>query len=135
VLPALLWAVGCTTAQAPVRADCPPCVEVRPEVAEDAAVRAAIRAFVAAVEGRDFGVAWAGLSGDWRSRYTPERLAQDFDREPRGAGFVSRLKAATDAPVFIEGVRATLGVGTDRIVRLEREASGWKIASLDAPSR
>lgn len=93
------------------------------------------RAFVAAAEARDFAAAWSLLSGPWRDRYTPERLARDFDREPRGAGFVSRLKASFEAPVSIVGERATISLGTERQVRLVLEQAAWKIDSLDAAAQ
>ncbi len=55
--------------------------------------------------------------------------------EPRGAGFVSRLKASFEAPVSIVGERATISLGTERQVRLVLEQAAWKIDSLDAAAQ
>lgn len=125
---------GCVAPAQTVRPACPPCAE--PSGAEPAqAVRAVARAFVAAAEARDFAAAWSLLSGPWRDRYTPERLARDFDREPRGAGFVSRLKASLEAPISIADERATISLGAERSVRLVLEQGGWKLDALDVAAR
>ncbi|MDX2014281.1 MAG: hypothetical protein SFW67_29040 [Myxococcaceae bacterium] len=133
------WAIGvllmgCVAPIQSVKPSCPPCAE--PSGAEPAdAVRAAARAFVSAAEARDFATAWSWLSGAWRDRYTPERLARDFDREPRGAGFVSRLKASLGGPVSLAGDRATISLGAERSARLVLEPGGWKLDSLDTAAR
>ncbi len=126
---------GCVAPGPTVRADGPPCVEARPAVDATAEVRGAVKAFVEAAEARDFAAAWRLLAGPWRDRYTPERLAEDFEREPRGPGLVSRLKASLGAPVVVDGPKATLLVGGARVARLVLEPSGWRLESLDAPAR
>jgi hypothetical protein len=122
--------VGCATPVARP-AECPPCRE--PAAKDDAeAVRAAMRAFVGAVEARDFSASWQWLAGAWRDRYTPERLASDFEREPRGVGHVSRLKAALNAPIRLAGTLALVTLGEGRVARWVLEAGGWRLASLDS---
>lgn len=109
-----------------------PCSEAPVAAAQEPPARVALRRFVEAVERRDFEAAYALLDGALRRRYSPQRLEQDLALEPRGTGLVSRAKAALEAPVIVEGDRATIAVAEGRAASLVKEADGWRVSSLDA---
>jgi len=131
----LLLVTGCVGAEFVRQPDPKPCVEPvaspakMPEVEAD--VRAALGAFVGAVETSDFDGAFRLLDATLRRRYSPARLKTDFATEPRGAALVSRLKVALTRPVQLSGDRASLVVAEGRVALVVRESDGWHVASLD----
>src|SRR6266852_5991623 len=50
--------------------------------------------FLDAAEEGDFDSAYQLLAGSWRARYTPARLKQDFELEPRAKELVARARSA-----------------------------------------
>lgn len=131
----LLLVTGCVGAEFVRQPDPKPCVEsiVSPTKSPEAEadVRAALSAFVGAVERSDFDGAFGLLDATLKRRYSPERLKADFALEPRGAALVSRLKVALTRPVQLSGDRASLVVAEGRVAIAVRESDGWHVASLD----
>ena len=97
-----------------------------------ASPQAALRAFLDATEAGDFDAAYRLLSGPWRARYTPERLAADFD-EVEGAARerLTRAALAASREPVIAGNTAELSIGGGKCVRLVKEDDGWKIQALE----
>ena len=123
-----LLVVACTPAQVEVRKD-PPTAEV--QAAPDAEVRAVLGRFVKATASRDFKAALGLLSAPLRARYTPERLASDFDLEPLAKERLARIETALSLPITMSGGHATLPLAGTRVVKLVREDDGWHIAALE----
>ncbi len=126
----VLLLAGCVPTEAGRLPDPRPCQEAVP-VAPVAAVRAALAQFVVAVERKDFSHALSLLDGSVRRRYSSERLQRDFLSEPRSAVLLSRARAATEAPVEIEGDRARIEVAEREFTVLHFESGAWHIVSLD----
>jgi hypothetical protein len=126
---------GCVGAEFVRQPDPKPCVEQSvsptktPEV--EAEARAALAAFVDAVERSDFDGAFRLLDAALKRRYSPERLKADFALEPRGVALVSRLKVALARPLQLTGDRASVVVAEGRVALAVRESDGWHVASLD----
>lgn len=95
------------------------------------APREAMERFLDAVDASDWATAWSLLSGPLRSRYTPERLREDFKREPLAAERVRRARLALRGPVKVTGAEAEFPVGQERAVRLVREAGEYRVAALE----
>ncbi|MDQ3263057.1 MAG: hypothetical protein M3Y59_05265 [Myxococcota bacterium] len=91
-----------------------------------------LRAFLSAVDGRDFAGAYALLSGGWRAQYTPAAFAQDFQSEPLAQERLARARAALDgaAPRF-EADEVLFPIGDGKAVRLVREDGTFKVAALE----
>lgn len=102
-------------------------VETYPE----AEARKVLESFLAAAEAQDFGAAYRLLSGELRSRYTPERLKEDFQREPLARERLSRARAALDSAPEIEGRTVRYPVGDGKSVRLVFEDAGYRVAALE----
>jgi len=100
-------------------------------VQEPDASRALAR-FVAAAEGGDFGTAYGLLAGEWRARYTPEKLASDFKAEPLSRERLARARWALDhsAPQA-SGGEVRFPLGGEKAVRMVREGGDFKIAALE----
>ncbi len=128
-------AAGCAAPAASVR-DCPPApVASCPAASSEAPdARAALERFLNATEARRFEEAYSLLAGNWRARYTPARLADDFSAA-RGTAqdLLARARAAAARPLRLleGGARAELAVGDGKAVRLVRELDGWKVESLE----
>ncbi|WP_257449974.1 hypothetical protein [Archangium lipolyticum] len=95
------------------------------------APRAVLGRFLDAVEAGDWATAWSLLSDPLRARYTPERLREDFKREPLSAERVRRARLALKGEVKVTGVGAEFPLGKERSVRLVREAGEYKVAAIE----
>ncbi len=96
--------------------------------------RAVLDRFSAAVEAARWDDAYPLLSGRWRARETPARLAADLAASgPVGRDAVRRVRAllAAGAPVAVDGEVATLAVAADRAARLVREGGTWRVDALE----
>ncbi len=131
----LLVMTGCVGAEFVRQPDPKPCAEravtpaKTPEV--EAEARAALAAFVDAVERSDFDGAFRLLDATLKRRYSPDRLKADFALEPRGVALVSRLKVALARPLQLTGDRASVVVAEGRVALAVRESDGWHVTSLD----
>jgi hypothetical protein len=87
--------------------------------------------FLDAAERGDFVAAYGLLAASWRARYTPERLKEDFGREPLARERLVRARRALERPPSQtdQGVEYPLGDG--KAVRLVREADGFRVAALE----
>lgn len=95
------------------------------------APREALKHFLDAVEASDWATAWSLLSEPLRARYTPERLREDFKREPLAAERLRRARLALKGPVKLTGAEAEFLMGKDRAVRLVREAGEYRISAIE----
>ena len=95
------------------------------------AAREALGRFLEAVKASDWDTAWSLLSAPLRARYTPERLRDDFKREPLAAERVSRARLALMGPVRVTASGAEFPIGEERAVRLVREAGEYRIAAIE----
>ncbi len=108
----------------------PPRTHTEPE-GDEAGARAAAVRFLDAAERGEFAAVWGLLSSSWRGRYTPERLAADFSREPLAKERLARARAALAGPLQVKGDAATLALGGDRRFRLVKEQGRWLVAALE----
>ncbi|AKJ03876.1 TFIIB-like protein [Archangium gephyra] len=102
-------------------------VEEKPEDAP----RTALKGFLDAVGASNWNKAWSLLSDPLRARYTPERLREDFKREPLSAERVRRARLALEGDVRVTASGAEFPLGTDRAVRLVREAGEYRVAAIE----
>ncbi|HZH17608.1 MAG TPA: zf-TFIIB domain-containing protein [Archangium sp.] len=102
-------------------------VEEKPEDAP----RAALKGFLDAVGAGNWARAWSLLSDPLRARYTPERLREDFKREPLSAERVRRARLALEKDVRVTASGAEFPIGEDRAVRLVREAGEYRVAAIE----
>ena len=87
--------------------------------------------FLDAVQGGDWPGAWSLLSDPLRARYTPERLREDFKREPLAAERVRRARLALKGPVRVTASGAEFPLGQTGAVRLVREAGEYRVAAIE----
>ena len=88
--------------------------------------------FIAAAEAGEFGRAYQLLSGEWRARYTPARLEQDFADEPLAKERLERARGALSRGARLVGAEvAEFPIGGDRAVRLVREQGDFRVAALE----
>jgi protease-4 len=87
--------------------------------------------FLDAAERGDFDSAYQLLAGSWRARYTPARLKQDFELEPRAKEMVGRARSALKRGRREAEGFAEYPIGDGKAVRLVRENGAFKIASLE----
>lgn len=118
----LLAAAACATAPIAPRSPAP--------VDDAAPARAAVEAFVAAVTQRDFARALSLLGPPWSGRYSPERLASDFDAEPLAQERLQRLARAA-AGLKVDGDRARAPIDAERAATLARIDGRWKLITLE----
>lgn len=97
----------------------------------DDAPRQLLTRFAQAVEGGHWEAAWALLSEPLRERYTPERLHEDFQREPLATERLRRAWLAAEGPVRVTEEGAEFALGAERAVRLVREAGEYRVAALE----
>jgi hypothetical protein len=95
------------------------------------APRALLTRFLDAAEAADWETAWSLLSSSLRARYTPERLREDFQREPLAAERVRRARLAVKGPVEVTEGGAAFPLGEQRAVRLTREAGEYRVEALE----
>ena len=94
--------------------------------------RAALIGFIAAAEADHFDECYRALTGNLRSRYTPERLADDYRAVSAVARErLARARIAADAAATTDGDRVAFPIGAGKAVKLEREDGVWRISSLD----
>lgn len=96
-----------------------------------AAARKVLLAFVKAASTRRFSAVYPLLDAALRSRYTPARLARDFQRAPKAAERVRRAELAASGPAVVHGERVLFPLGPSDAVMLVEEADGFKLASLE----
>lgn len=101
------------------------------EVAPEEAARAVLERFLSAVEAGEWATAWSLLAGPVRSRYTPERLRSDYEREPLAAERVRRARLALQGPVRLEEGEAQLPLGGEAAVRLVLEGGVYRVAAME----
>jgi hypothetical protein len=87
--------------------------------------------FLAAAESDDFETAYGLLAGPWRAAYTPTRLQEDFALEPLARERLRRARAALRQGPRLRGEVAEFAIGDGRAVRLVREGSAYRVASLE----
>lgn len=95
------------------------------------AARQALGAFVTATEAGDFAKAYALLAGPLRARYTPERLAADFDAEPLARERLARARAALENEPVFEDEEAHFAIGDGKVVRLRLEEGEYRVLTLE----
>jgi hypothetical protein len=93
--------------------------------------KAVLTRFLNAVEARDWEKAWSLLSAPLRSRYTPDRFREDFQREPLANERVRRARLALRGSVKVTNSDATLALGADRYVRLVQEEGEYRVAAIE----
>jgi len=91
----------------------------------------ALEQFVEAVERGDFVAAYDLLSASWRARYSPDRLKEDFDREPLARERLDRAKRALGGHALFKEQTAEYPLGDGKAVRLVREGGAYKISALE----
>jgi hypothetical protein len=99
---------------------------VPPATASDA-----LAAFIEAADAGDFRRAYELLSGDWRARYTPERLKSDFEAEPLAKERLERARVALAQPPVVRGDVAEFPIGAGKAVRLVKENGNFRVATLE----
>ncbi len=95
------------------------------------APRATLGRFLDAVEAEEWSLAWSLLHGPLRARYTPERLHEDFQREPLATERLRRARLAWQEPVRMTGSGAEFPLSEDRAVLLVREGGAWRVAAIE----
>lgn len=93
--------------------------------------RAALRRFIDKVEARDWKSAWELLAGPLRARYTPDRLRDDFEREPLAKERLRRARLALNTHVRVGAGEAVFPLGDERAVRLVLEDGEYRIAAIE----
>jgi len=102
-----------------------------PSAAPTATATEALAAFITAAKTGDFDRAYALLSGDWRARYTPERLKSDFEAEPLAKDRLERARVALAQPPVVRGDVAEFPIGAGKAVRLVKEGGNFRVAALE----
>jgi len=93
--------------------------------------RAALRRFLDASDARDWKEAYGLLAAPLRARYTPERLKEDFEREPLARERLRRARLALNAHVRVGAGEAVFPLGDERAVRLVLEDGEYRVAALE----
>jgi hypothetical protein len=93
--------------------------------------RAALSRFLDTVEARDWKTAWSLLAAPLRARYTPERLREDFEREPLAKERLRRARLALNANVRVGAGEALFPLGEERAVVLLLEDGEYRVAALE----
>ncbi|MDC0707635.1 hypothetical protein POL68_04060 [Stigmatella sp. ncwal1] len=94
-------------------------------------VKATLARFLNAAETTDWEKAWSLLSAPLRARYTPDRLREDFQREPLARERLRRARLALKGDVKVSGNEATFPLGAERAVRLVLEAGEYRVAAIE----
>ncbi|MFB1482693.1 hypothetical protein [Corallococcus sp. RDP092CA] len=93
--------------------------------------RAALKRFLEEVESRDWKGAWGLLASPLRARYTPERLREDFEREPLAKERLRRARLALNTHVRVAAGEALFPLGGERAVRLVLEDGEYRVAAIE----
>jgi hypothetical protein len=91
----------------------------------------AVQGLVRAARGGDFSEAWHWLAAPERGRYTPERLARDFQSAPGVAERLSRALAAVERPGETTGTETRWPLPTGGAVRVVLEDGHPRVAALE----
>jgi len=87
--------------------------------------------FLDAAEAEDFDTAYRMMAGGLRARYTPERLKQDFGREPLAKEKLARARAALKATPSVHDGSVDFPIGDGKAVRLVREDGVFRVMALE----
>ncbi len=93
--------------------------------------RASLSRFLDTVEARDWQKAWSQLAAPLRARYTPERLREDFEREPLAKERLRRARLALNATIRVGAGEALFPLGEDRAVVLVLEDGEYRVAAIE----
>jgi hypothetical protein len=93
--------------------------------------RASLSRFLDTVESRDWQKAWSQLAAPLRARYTPERLREDFEREPLAKERLRRARLALNANIRVGASEALFPLGEDRAVVLVLEDGEYRVAAIE----
>ena len=91
----------------------------------------AVQALVRAARTGDFAEAWRWLAAPERARYTPERLARDFQAAPGTSERLSRALAAVEHPGQTAGAETRWPLPTGGAVRVVLEDGRPRVAALE----
>jgi hypothetical protein len=91
----------------------------------------AVQALVRAAQAGDFPEAWRWLAAPERARYTPERLARDFQSAPGASERLSRALAAVERPGETTGTETRWPLPTGGAVRVALEDGHPRVAALE----
>jgi hypothetical protein len=106
----------------------PELLDVPPPTGQPAA---AVQALVRAARASDFPEAWRWLAAPERARYTPERLARDFESAPGAAERLSRALAAVERPGETTGTETRWPLPTGGAVRVVLEDGQPRVAAME----
>ncbi|NTX36687.1 hypothetical protein HUA78_19760 [Myxococcus sp. CA033] len=93
--------------------------------------RAALRRFLDASDAKDWKTAWSLLAAPLRARYTPERLREDFDRDPLAKERLRRARLALNTHVRVGAGEAVFPIGDERAVLLVLEDGEYRLSALE----
>jgi hypothetical protein len=91
----------------------------------------AVRAVVRAARAGDFAEAWRWLAAPERARYTPERLARDFQAAPGTEQRLSQALAAVERPGETAGAETRWPLPSGGAVRVVLEDGHPRVAALE----
>jgi hypothetical protein len=91
----------------------------------------AVRALVRAARSGEFAEAWHWLAAPERGRYTPERLARDFQAAPGTELRLSRALAAVERPGETAGGETRWPLPTGGAVRVVFEDGAPRVLALE----
>jgi len=91
----------------------------------------AVQELVRAARAGDFAGAWQWLAAPERARYTPERLARDFQSAPGVAERLSRALSAVERPGESTGNETRWPLPTGGAVRVVLEDGHPRVAALE----
>ena len=91
----------------------------------------AVQALVRAARAGDFAEARGWLAAPERARYTPERLARDFQSASGAANRLSRALAAVERPGETTGTETRWPLPTGGVVRVVLEDGQPRVAALE----
>lgn len=91
----------------------------------------AVQALVRAARAGNFAEAWRWLAAPERARYTPDRLARDFQSAPGTSERLSRALAAVERPGQTTGTETRWPLPTGGAVRVVLEDGQPRVAALE----
>lgn len=114
--------------RAALAASAPELLDVPPPTGQPAE---AVQALVRAARAGDFAEAWRWLAAPERARYTPERLARDFQSAPGATERLSRALAAVEHPGETAGAETRWPLPSGGAVRVVLEDGRPRVAALE----
>ena len=106
-------------------------IDAAPATALQTTADAVVLRLLQATEEGDFQTAWTLLSLSLRARYTPARLKEDFQNEPKSQERLGRIKAAAQQPWQATAAGAERVLGEGKSVKLVREGDAWRVAAIE----